>query len=86
MNVQTVVIRSRGFSLWKQYEAINGRVKLEKVAEDTGLGLSTVRKFVSEPDADVTGAAILGAWMIARYFGTTLDGLLYVVEEASERA
>lgn len=84
MNIQTVVIRTRGFSLWKQYEAVNGRLKLEKIAEDTGLGLSTVRKFVAEPDADVTGAAILGAWMIARYFGTTLDGLLYVAGETSE--
>jgi hypothetical protein len=77
-------MKSRGFSLWRKMEAERGRITLQTIADETGLNISTVRKFVADPDTEVGGAAIVGAVVLARYFGTTLDELLYVAGETSE--
>lgn len=77
MNAQSVIVKSRGFTIWKQYEATHGRIGMEKIAEETGLGKSTVQKFIAKPDTEVNQAALLGAVVLARYFGAKLDELIY---------
>jgi hypothetical protein len=68
MNLEHVSVRSHGFALWKKMESERGRVTLNVIAEETGLNLSTVRKFLAEPNSEIKGGLILSACVLAQYF------------------
>lgn len=85
MNKQSIRVGSRGFDLLKQLEVQKRKnISLESVAEDTDLGLSTVRKYLGPMEKDLYGAAIGPAIILAGYLNVPLygeNGLLYVLNE-----
>ena len=88
MNKDIPRVHSRGFALWKQLEARRGRTFLEAFVEATGVNLLTIRKFVAKPDADVSGCTLGTAKAVAKFLGSTLDGMFGDPSEMSraERA
>lgn len=77
-DMKGVQVRSQGFSLWKQKEAREGRITIEKVIEDTGLAKLTVRRFLAR-DGDVSGSTLGSAAMMANYLDTNLCDLVAVI-------
>ncbi len=77
MNLQKLYLRSRGFEHRKGMEQ---RLNLDKtitdIADDTGLSVTTVRKWVSEPDMNVKQAEVGAAFILASYFGVTLNDMV----------
>ena len=73
---------SKGFDLRQKKEAETGeRLSLEDISKETELSRMTVRRFIVNRDADVSGSPLLAAAVVAGYFGVPLGDLL-VVEEA----
>lgn len=77
---------SKGYEIRSDRDKETGkRVSIDRIAEDTGLSKMTVRRFVSDKDADVSGSPLLAAAMIAGYFGVEMGALLTVETEDIER-
>lgn len=80
MNETAIRTHSHGWSVWKRWESDNKeRKSLEVVAEETGLGLSTVRKVLAEPDADVSNVITNANQILAAYFGVPIESFVYTV-------
>jgi transcriptional regulator with XRE-family HTH domain len=78
-------VTSRGYDLRSDRDKKTGeRVSLDRVAEETGLSKMTVRRFVADKNADVSGSPLLAAAVIAEYFGVGLGDLLTVKKEEDE--
>lgn len=78
-DMKGIKVRSCGFSLWKQKEAQEGRITIERVIEDTGLAKLTVRRFLAR-EGDVSGSTLGAAAIMATYLGTTLGELITVAQ------
>jgi adenine/guanine phosphoribosyltransferase-like PRPP-binding protein len=75
MNETELRVISRGYSIWKSRESETKKdITIDDIVEGTGASIGTVRKFVAVADADVSGAAIVGAVKIANFFGVPLSG------------
>lgn len=75
-------VRSRGYDLRSDREKATGkRVALDRIAEETGLSKMTVRRFIADKHADVSGSPLLAAAVMAQYFGVGLGELLLVETE-----
>lgn len=82
-DMKGVKVSSRGFSLWKQKEALEGRITIEKVIEETGLAKLTVRRFLAR-DSDVSGSTMGSAAIMAKYLDSNLCDLVSVIEADNE--
>ena len=70
---------SRGYDLRSDHDKAAGkRISIDKIAAETGLSMMTVRRFVSDKDADVSGSPLLAAAIIADYFGVDLGAMLRI--------
>ena len=78
-DMRGVKVTSQGFTLWKQKEAREGRITIEKVIEETGLAKLTVRRFLAR-DGDVSGSTMGSAALMAKYLDADLCALVSVVE------
>ncbi len=81
-DMKGVKVTSQGFTLWKQKEAREGRITIEKVIEETGLAKLTVRRFLARA-GDVSGSTMGSAALMAMYLDTNLCDLISV-EAAGE--
>jgi len=74
---------SKGYDLRSDRDKTTGaRISIDKIAAETGLSKMTVRRFVADKDADVSGSPLVAAALVAGYFGVGLGDLLQV--EAAE--
>lgn len=75
---------SRGYDLrMDKQKQDREKVSIDRIAEDTGLAKMTVRRFVAEADADISGSPLLAAAVIAEYFNVPLGDLVTVEKEAA---
>jgi len=79
-NLQTLNLKTRGFQLFMEWQAVNGRHSIDEVAAKMGVSETTARKFIAEPEMNVRQAELGGAFVVAAFFGVPLsgdDGLVY---------
>ena len=78
---------SQGYELRSDHDKAAGkRISIDKIAAETGLSMMTVRRFVSDKDADVSGSPLLAAAIMAGYFGVELGAMLKVEMMEAEEA
>ena len=84
MSKPPVRLKSRGYNLWKEYESKFGPITLDEIAKKTGLTLVTVRTFVakSSRDKDIYAKGVGPAYVLATFFGATLNDTVSVSEDA----
>ena len=72
-------VMSRGYDIRSDHDKQTGkRISIDKIAEETGLSKMTVRRFVSDKDADISGSPLVAAAIVAGFFGVELGELLKV--------
>ena len=76
---------STAFGLWKDKEKREGRrITIDTICEETGLAKMTVRRYIAQQGAEVSGSPLLSAAIMADYFGVGLGDLLKVERDEGQ--
>lgn len=68
---------SKGYDLRRNRELeTRERVTIDDIIAQTGLAKATVRRFVTDADADVSGSPMLAAAIMAEYFGVSMGEMV----------
>lgn len=70
------VSTSAGYACWKEFEKTNGRRSLSRIARETGLNPTTVRRVLSESGEDISGIRFGAVAILAEYFGVPIDDMV----------